>query len=200
MTDQPRASGDDGLAERTTGIGSASARPHPSTCAVPLSGRTGAVHADGRSRVRRTAESSPPAPVLPPQSWPHTSTLELAALPTAVACGRLHTRHLLREWQLDSLAEDAAILVSELLTNAVIASRSLQRPSFVTLRLLASREHVVIEVWDQNPHDPRSSRADDDAEHGRGFMVIDALSSRWGYRRVSASLKVVWCELVIVRD
>jgi len=129
--------------------------------------------------------------------WPHVSALELAALPTAVPCARLHTREVLWEWKLDQLADDAETLVSELLTNAVTASRSSEGVGLVALRLLADHKRVLIEVWDQHPGDPQPRRADDESEHGRGFMVIEALSHQWGFRRASANLKVVWCELVI---
>jgi len=160
-----------------------------------MSGGTGAVSARrGGARPDATEHSSGAGPVSGP--WPLASSLELAALPTAVACGRLHARQVLREWKLDHLAEDAMTLVSELLTNAVIASRSSGAGGLVSLRLLASRRQVLIEVWDQSPHDPQPRAAGLDAEHGRGFMVIEALSSRWGYYRVSAHLKAVWCELV----
>jgi anti-sigma regulatory factor (Ser/Thr protein kinase) len=101
------------------------------------------------------------------------------------------------EWKLDQLADDAETLVSELLTNAIIASRSLQGSGLVALRLLADHERLLIEIWDQNPDDPQPRQADDESEHGRGFTVIEALSHRWGFSRVSASLKVVWCELVV---
>lgn len=163
----------------------------------PLSGRAGAVWAHGRGGPHRAAESPTPAPVMPPPAWRHVSTLELAALPATVACARLHAKHVLWEWQLEHLADEAEILVSELLTNAVKASQALSGPGLVALRLLASRRQLIIEVWDQNPHDPRAHRVDADAEHGRGFMVVDGLSYRWGHRRVSANLKVVWCELMI---
>jgi anti-sigma regulatory factor (Ser/Thr protein kinase) len=113
-----------------------------------------------------------------------------------VACGRLHAKQVLWEWRLDALADDAETLVSELLTNAIKASWPLREPGIVALRLLASRHQLIIEAWDQNPHDPQPVHADHESEHGRGFVVIDALSSRWGHRRVSANLKVVWCELV----
>jgi len=33
-------------------------------------------------------------------------------------------------------------------------------------------------------------------ESGRGFVVIEAIAHAWGYQRVSASQKVVWCELL----
>ena len=163
----------------------------------PMSGRAGAVWAHGRGGPHRAAESSTPAPVLPPPTWLHITTLELTALPTAVACGRLHAKHALWEWQLDRLVEAAETLVSELLTNAVKASQSPSGPGLVALRLMASRSQLLIEVWDHNPHDPQRMSVDADAEHGRGFTVINAMSNRWGYHRVNANLKVVWCELVV---
>lgn len=104
---------------------------------------------------------------------------------------------MLWEWKLDALADDAEVLASELLTNAVKASWSPDGPGLIALRLLASPAQLIVEVWDQNPNDPRPHMADVDDEHGRGFMVIDALSSRWGWRRVSANLKFVWCELLV---
>jgi hypothetical protein len=51
------------------------------------------------------------------RGWTRASLLELAALPTAVPCGRLHTRLVLGDWGLSHIADDAEILVSELLTN-----------------------------------------------------------------------------------
>ena len=165
--------------------------------AGPAEGGTGAVPADWRGGARRAAESKAPVPVPSLRGWPHVSSLELAALKTAAACGRVHTKEVLWEWKLDQLADNAEILVSELLTNAIRASQSAQGAGLVALRLLADRQRLVIEVWDQNPDDPRPRRVDDRSEHGRGFMVIEALSNRWGYRRVSTSLKVVWCELVV---
>ena len=128
--------------------------------------------------------------------WPHCSFLELAGLATAVPCGRLHTKHVLREWQLDHLIDDAETLVSELLTNAVKASWSPQGAGLIALRLLADRERLLIEVWDQSPADPQPREAHDESESGRGFTVIDAISHRWGFRRTSHSQKVVWCELL----
>jgi anti-sigma regulatory factor (Ser/Thr protein kinase) len=125
------------------------------------------------------------------------SLLELGALPTAASCGRLHTRHLLREWQLGHLSDDVELLVSKLLTNALKASWVLDRSYLVGLRLRADRQRLLIEVWDQNPHEPRPRQAGPESEHGRGYAVIEALSSRWGYRQVSSRMKIVWCEVVI---
>ncbi|HEY4851507.1 MAG TPA: ATP-binding protein [Streptosporangiaceae bacterium] len=116
---------------------------------------------------------------------------------SAVPCARLHARQIVWEWGFRHLAEDAEILVSELLTNAVKASSSPDGAGVVVLRLLANRERLLIEVWDHNPDDPQPRQADAESESGRGFSVIEALSSRWGFRRLSYSVKVVWCELLI---
>jgi|ERR1044071_2829038 anti-sigma regulatory factor (Ser/Thr protein kinase) len=131
------------------------------------------------------------------RSWQRSSFLELAALPTAVPCGRLHTRHVLWEWNLAHLSEDAQVLVSELLTNAVKATSSACSAGLVALRLLASSDRFVIEVWDHAPGDPQRGQLGASSETGRGFTVIEALSSRWGCRRFCPTLKVVWCQLQI---
>ena len=120
----------------------------------------------------------------------------LGALPTAASCGRLHAKNVVWEWGLGHLSDTIELLVSELLTNAVKASSSPDGAGVVVLRLLANRERLLIEVWDHNPDDPQPRQADAESESGRGFSVIEALSSRWGFRRLSYSVKVVWCELL----
>ena len=54
--------------------------------------------------------------------WPFRSSLELGALSSAVPCACLHVKHVLWEWGLNSLAERAELVVSELVTNAVTAT------------------------------------------------------------------------------
>jgi anti-sigma regulatory factor (Ser/Thr protein kinase) len=125
----------------------------------------------------------------------HTSVLELAPLPGATSNARLHAVHVLHEWGLRALADDAALIVSELITNAADASTVLPERPPVTLRLLAGEKAIVIEVWDRSPLDiePRQASADD--ERGRGLAVVAALSARWGCVRTGYRSKVVWAEL-----
>src|ERR1700680_336795 len=52
-----------------------------------------------------------------PGPWQLRTLLELAALPGAVPCSRLHARHVLLEWGLSEIAENAELLLSELVTN-----------------------------------------------------------------------------------
>lgn len=124
-----------------------------------------------------------------------SSALEFAPLPTAVPCARLHAIHILREWGLRDLAADAALIVSELITNAIDASALLPDRPPVSLRLLVSEKSLLIEVWDHSPLDLEPREADADDESGRGLTVVAALADRWGWERTGHNRKVVWAEL-----
>jgi anti-sigma regulatory factor (Ser/Thr protein kinase) len=87
------------------------------------------------------------------REWPLESFLELGALPGAVPCARLHARLLMVEWHLARLSENVEILVSELVTNAVTASRSLDQAFPVRLWLRSDTERVLLveaisDCWD----------------------------------------------------
>ena len=138
---------------------------------------------------------APPDRPGPRPAFHRTSLLEIAPLPGAIPSARLHTVHVLHEWGLRHLADDAALIVSELMTNAADASVVLPERPPVTLRLLADEKILAIEVWDQSPLDLDTREADADAECGRGLMVVAALSDRWGCERTGYRRKVVWAEL-----
>jgi|SRR5690242_3366093 len=124
------------------------------------------------------------------------SFIELAPLPSAVPCARLHAVHVLRDWQLRDLSDDAALIVSELVTNAVTASAILPDRPPVSLRLISDGQSLRIEVQDRSPADPRpDAESSDDAEHGRGLGVVAALSTRCGSDRTARNRKTVWAEL-----
>jgi len=123
------------------------------------------------------------------------SFLELAPLPGAVPCARLHAISVLCEWGLRDLADDAAFVISELMTNAITASAALPARPPVLLQLIAGERSVRVEVHDRSPLDPVGRHADADAEHGRGLTVVAALSSRCGSERAGYAEKIVWAEL-----
>jgi anti-sigma regulatory factor (Ser/Thr protein kinase) len=126
-----------------------------------------------------------------------SSALQFAPLPTAVSCARLHAVHVLHEWGLSDHAEDAALIVSELITNAIDASVVLPERPPVALRLLATETSLVIEAWDQSPLDLEPREAGDSDECGRGLAVVAALSTRWCCERTGYRRKVVWAELAL---
>lgn len=134
----------------------------------------------------------------PRPAFHRTSFLELAPLPGAIPCARLHAVHVLHEWGLRALAEDAALIVSELMTNAADASIVLPERPPIALRLLASDKSLVIETWDHSPLDLEPRDADPDDECGRGLTVVAALSDRWGCERTGYRRKVVWAELALI--
>ena len=137
-----------------------------------------------------------------PDPRPLRSYLELAALPTAVPCARLHARHLLREWNLDALTDSTELLVSELVTNAVQAMAGHREQPALRLQLSGEGARVLIEVWDADPRPPapkdlgEDGIPDLDEEGGRGLFLVAALSTRWDwYPTREPPGKVIWCEL-----
>jgi anti-sigma regulatory factor (Ser/Thr protein kinase) len=125
--------------------------------------------------------------------WPLRSCLELGALPGAVPCARLHARQVLWEWGLPALSENAELLVSELMTNAIRASLPAERVMPVRLLLYSDRSRLLIQVQDTNHHPPTPTGADDDDESGRGLHIVDAISVKCGWcTKEDLSGKIVW--------
>jgi anti-sigma regulatory factor (Ser/Thr protein kinase) len=129
---------------------------------------------------------------------PLTSHLELGPLLSAASNARAHTRAVLAEWGLAKRAETAELLVSEIATNALRASRALRQPlpSPVHLWLRAHRLGLLVMVWDANPQPPIRKEVRQNAVSGRGLTIVQALSSRWGwYEPPDIGGKCVWCEI-----
>jgi anti-sigma regulatory factor (Ser/Thr protein kinase) len=129
--------------------------------------------------------------------WPLQDSLELGALPDAVPCARLHTRQILWEWGLTWLSENAELIVSELLTNAVNAARSRGSIGPVRLWLLSDWTQLLILVWDGNPLPPVRVLSSEQTESGRGLMLVETLARQWDwYAPVNTGGKVVWALLL----
>ena len=137
------------------------------------------------------------------QQWPLLSHVELRALPASARSARLQTKSILDRWRLGGLAETAELLVSEIVTNAVRASTPIvhqrretgQAPRAQLLRLwLTSDERsVLIQVWDSDHHRPVRKDPGPDAEAGRGLVLIETLSTQWGwYTPDEQGGKIVW--------
>jgi anti-sigma regulatory factor (Ser/Thr protein kinase) len=97
------------------------------------------------------------------------------------------------EWGLTGLSADAELLVTELVTNAIAASRALEQISPVRLWLLADPARVLILVWDASPLPPAPANTSQDTESGRGLLLVEAISQQWDwYFPHQTSGKIVW--------
>ncbi|MEU4657306.1 SpoIIE family protein phosphatase [Streptomyces sp. NPDC023723] len=106
---------------------------------------------------------------------------------------RAAVREQLHAWGLAPLAETAALLVSELVTNAV---RHAHRP--VVLRLVHG-DTLLCEVDDDDHELPTLLDAGPGDEAGRGLLVVSTLAREWGTSR-TATGKTVRCELTLPRN
>lgn len=137
----------------------------------------------------------------------NAGTLALVALPTSPFWARRYTRQFLdscRGMSEDTVAT-AELLVSELVTNAVRFSGDPARAvryseradaGLISLSLRHFRDGLLIEVFDTDTHPPVLAGADNDAENGRGLMLVAALSKEWSYFFLPGG-KVVYCMLEI---
>ncbi|MFR9795380.1 ATP-binding protein [Streptomyces sp. MS06] len=116
------------------------------------------------------------------------------AEPGAVRAARACVRGRLRDWDLDGLGDLAALLVSELVTNALRHSTG---PIGVRLvRPDAPDRGLLVEVSDPLPDPPRERVARPEDESGRGLQLVASSSRRWGTRPGEVG-KTVWFELTI---
>jgi len=114
-----------------------------------------------------------------------------------VPSARAHVQQLLWEWGQAELGQDAGVVVSELVTNAVMWSAEL-RPAVtsVLVWLGSDSRFVLVAVADASPRPPMRLELDPDAEGGRGLALVEAFSSRWGWHPTTmvGLVKVVWAE------
>jgi anti-sigma regulatory factor (Ser/Thr protein kinase) len=105
---------------------------------------------------------------------------------------RERARTAMHGWALlDDVVHTGMLLVSELVTNALLHGKG---P--VELRLRLTRDRLVVEAEDGGQHLPRRRRAGEDDEGGRGLHLVSTLADRWG-ARLTDDGKVVWAEVTL---
>lgn len=119
----------------------------------------------------------------------------------------------MRRWGVQDRSDDVAVVVSELLTNALrhgvphapaqphaqaqphvqVREGAAPRSRWpVRLGLVQPGHFVLCAVADPSPRLPEPKEPDYLAESGRGLHVISALSDRWGCTAPTEAGKVVW--------
>jgi anti-sigma regulatory factor (Ser/Thr protein kinase) len=136
---------------------------------------------------------------------PSSSTsLRLAAVPTAVPCSRMFARAALQKWSLRDYIDVTELVMSELVTNAVKAtgitgcepkSWEILPEHVIGVQLRITGTSLFVEVWDRSPDSPHARNPDDNEEGGRGLLLIGAICKRWDVYLPGVGGKVVWAEL-----
>jgi anti-sigma regulatory factor (Ser/Thr protein kinase) len=127
---------------------------------------------------------------------PRIATRALGADPRSVRAARDFSVAILHRWGMAERSPDIAIVVSELLTNALrhaLPARGDARPRRpIRLGLLQPGPCVLCAVADPGKTAPAPRAPGSLDETGRGLHLIRALSDQWGYTTPSQTGKVVW--------
>jgi anti-sigma regulatory factor (Ser/Thr protein kinase) len=164
--------------------------------------------ADGRdghwlaSAVEMAAVESGSWPLSPepgPHGWtcfPRVATSTLGGDVRSVGSARDFAVATVQRWGGAQCCEDVAIVVSELVTNALRHalpdSGETRARSPIRLGLLQPGPCVLCAVADPSPKAPVPKHSGSRAETGRGLHVVGALADSWGYTISGDTGKVVW--------
>ncbi len=124
--------------------------------------------------------------------------LEVGADPAEVGRARRWARSRLAGSGIEAdepVAETLILLISELVTNAVVHTGC---PAVLRMLLPGvpadAPGTVRVEVADRSARPPAPRHADGDDTNGRGLELVDGLADRWGWQPEGAG-KSIWCEV-----
>ncbi|MFE9432758.1 ATP-binding protein [Streptomyces sp. NPDC006640] len=138
-----------------------------------------------------------------------SASLRLTAVPAAVAMSRRFVRYHLPRWKMEEHTDAAALIASELVTNAVKVSGVLQfnpKPWQITgehviaVQLRAIGSGLYVEVWDRIESSPVVKHPSLSATNGRGLLLVEQFAMTWNVYRPRVGGKVVWAQLPLERE
>lgn len=118
--------------------------------------------------------------------------VQLPPSPASSGVARGHAREAAVAVGREDLVDDVSTLVTELVSNAVLHARTQ-----MLLSVEPTGAGLRVEVADGSALMPRFAGADLRAISGRGLLLIDRLSTRWGVDRLPHGGKVVWIEIEV---
>lgn len=162
-------------------------RSHPASGATPAPAAVQAVA--GAAATTMTLQANPlddGAPCL------HREVFQLPARLTSVAAARRRIGERLRQWGIaDPVYDNAAIVVSELFTNALVHTDSAE----IVCRLQTTSENLYLAITDQGHGATEPEVREPDAESGRGLLLVSALAELWGVTNERDCGRTVWAVL-----
>ena len=113
---------------------------------------------------------------------------------TAPRAARAFLRTVFSVWGCDDEDEVAAVLISEVVTNAIRHTAGK-----VTLRITLAGDVVRVEASDGAPGPLRALPLDVTADGGRGLFLVEMLARDWGAVDDDYGGKIVWFEVPVHR-
>jgi len=133
----------------------------------------------------------------------------LTVVATLVVCGRVTPADTLRlehgiraprharqwitqrchEWHRDTLADSAALMISELVTNVFLHART-----DCVIHAAFDPPILTVTVTDEDTHEVSLRAPSTTAEDGRGLSIVTALADTWGIQHGDGA-KTVWFHL-----
>lgn len=143
--------------------------------------------------------STPPTPwpVLPPpistRYEPQAAELGLVAEAGKVSWCRTRAAEILGEWKVERpVINDAVLILSELVSNSVVHGDGTET-IYVRLELDRWQGTLVGTVTDSGRGWPAPRESGEMDEGGRGLMLVDMLSTKWGVtREADGQHKTAW--------
>jgi len=138
---------------------------------------------------------------VPPAAGRHLQIARHSLEPVceSAAIARRFTRETLSSWGMTCLSQNAALIVSELVTNALRhgagcgpGSRGFGGVEVIWWRRV---DHLVCVVIDPSTQPPVLASDDLSSDSGRGLHVVQSVASAWGWIALSPREKAVWATI-----
>jgi anti-sigma regulatory factor (Ser/Thr protein kinase) len=127
-----------------------------------------------------------------PANFVRTAAFRLDPVPESAGRARRSARTMLTDWRLAHLVEDVDLVVSELVTNALLHTGAGDcGDNKIRLELDLSGRRLTCRVVDCSPLPPLPEEAADTAESGRGLVLVEALAAEWDWEDLPDG-KAVW--------
>ncbi|MFH8441053.1 ATP-binding protein [Streptomyces sp. NPDC018026] len=134
-----------------------------------------------------------PVPLSPPAPPLREDLLDYTPTQRSVPLARRRAARLVSEWGQPGIAGDAALVVSELMTNALLHGSLRGR----LIRVHVTLGHRILRVEVSDPRGERLPRprplSEAGEQFGRGLLLVGALATRWGWEPRSVG-KTVYAE------
>jgi hypothetical protein len=153
-------------------------------------GGTASMHAGG---TRAGGTRAPGAAGTPVHDW---TALALPASPRAAGHFRRHAVDAVHRWGLHPDSGDVVeACVSELVTNAIVHGVGRD----VLMMIYYTGDSVLTEVFGHALHEPviPATARSDDAESGRGLLIVETLAKDWGSEHTGLGLLRVWASIAV---